>query len=149
MHLVVEIILAIVGFFLTVFWWSVTILPIFYGLHRAAYGIFRKRDLRLSALLPYLVAPVIWTALFIALTLMLAIFTPSIFDTWKSSLGFYWGQIIGMIISLYRSLNRNGRQSLRDSFIQTILSHMRDISKLSCKRKNATRYDERPLRLHV
>lgn len=64
--------LLLFSFLLTVLWFSVVVLPVFYGLSKAGYWVYRGL-FSWKALLPYVVAPVIWTRAFTAPVLVLVI----------------------------------------------------------------------------
>jgi hypothetical protein len=110
-----EIVLFIIGAVLGLQWFSVIILPIFYGLPKSLYWII-KGSLKRKAVLAYLISPLIWTVIFTVAAVVLVTFMPKASHYLYSSPMFYFGQWFGVIGALLKSLSKSGRQDLREDF---------------------------------
>jgi hypothetical protein len=119
-----EIVLFVIGTVLGLWWFSVIILPIFYGLPKLLYCIL-KGTLKGKALLPYLVSPVIWTVIFTGVAIILVRFMPKVSDYLYNSAGFYFGQWFGVIGGLIRSVSKSGRHDLREDFRSSMARYQR------------------------
>jgi O-antigen/teichoic acid export membrane protein len=69
----IGIVLFVVGAVLGLCWFSVIILPIFYGVPKLLYWIVRGK-LKWKALFVYLTSPTIWTAVFVGAVVLLGTF---------------------------------------------------------------------------
>jgi hypothetical protein len=111
---VLELALLIIGFFLGGWFYTVIILPLFWGIPKSVYYIYKKA-LKKSAVLFYLKTFILWNVIFIVAAITIS-FLPSIAALLKSSLSFALGQILGIIYNLVRSFTINGRDELNTDF---------------------------------
>ena len=110
-----EIFYFFLGAALAAWWFSVTILPIFYGLPKAFYWCARRLfSWRLC--FSYLAPPVIWNAAFVGLAVALYIWFPSVHSRLSESTGYTVGQWLGFGGSLLSALTQDGRKNLRHDF---------------------------------
>ena len=110
-----EIVLLVVGVLLGIWWWSVIILPLFYGIPKAFYYVL-KGLLRKSAILFYLSSFILWNLFFIVIAVILVMFFPQAVNTLRNSGTFGIGQIIGVAISVINMFTKGGLRSLNDDF---------------------------------
>lgn len=119
-----EIVLFVIGAGFSLLWFSVIVLPVFYGVPKSLYSIMRGR-LRVKALFAYLVTPVIWTVLLVVVVLLLGTFWPRANQYLYNSAGFFFGQWFGVIGALIRSITKAGRQDLREDFSSATARYQR------------------------
>jgi hypothetical protein len=115
----------IVGGAFGAWWFAVIILPIFYGLPRSLYWI-AKKTLKAKAVLFYLGGFVFWAAIFTGIAFVLVIFFPSVANYLYNSSGFYYGQLLGVIVSLIRAFSKSGRKDLGDDFWAAMAKYKTD-----------------------
>lgn len=120
----IGIVLFVVGAVLGLCWFSVIILPIFYGLPKSLCWIMRGK-LKGRAVFACLVSPVIWTVIFVGASLLLAMFWPKARQYLYNSAGFFYGTWFGIIGSLIRSLTKSGRQDLKADFLSASARYQR------------------------
>jgi len=118
------VVLFVIGAGFGLLWFSVIVLPVFYGVPKSLYRIMRGR-LRVKALFAYLVAPAVWTVLLVVLVVLLDIFWPRANQYLYNSAGFFFGQWFGVIGALIRSVTKSGRQDLREDFLSTTARYQR------------------------
>lgn len=116
-----EFILLIIGVFMGIWWYSVIILPLFYGIPKATYYIF-KGLLKKSAATFYLKSFILWTGIFFAVALILVKFFPSISNRLLESGGFGIGQFIGIGLMMWRVFTKEGRKDLNIDFWDIMLN---------------------------
>lgn len=108
-----------IGFLFGVWWFSVTILTLFYGLPKATYwcarGLFSWK-----LLLPYVVSPVLWNIAFLLVGWGLFAWAPSFTRHLLDSRAFFWGQWLGIGISLVKSLTT---RDPREDFVSVARSY--------------------------
>jgi hypothetical protein len=119
-----EIVLFVIGAGFGLLWFSVIVLPVFYGVPKSLYWIMRGR-LRMKALFVYLVTPGIWTVLLVVAVVLLGILWPRVNGYLYNSAGFFFGQWFGVIGALIRSVTKAGRQDLREDFLSFTARHQR------------------------
>jgi hypothetical protein len=95
--------LFVVGFGFGIVWFSFIVLPIFYGLPRAILWCARGWA-RWTSILAYLVSPILWTIVFFAIVFAIVRFSPRTADFLGSDPAFSLGQMVGIGISVLRSL---------------------------------------------
>lgn len=113
--MLMEIILFVIGALFGAWWFSVIILPIFYGLPKAIMGTVNGQ-LRAKSILASLVAPLLWTFLFIVIAVILLKFIPRVAYYLNGSTGFIFGQWFGIIGSLISAFSASGRKSLKEDY---------------------------------
>ncbi|MBL7141999.1 hypothetical protein ISS21_02870 [Patescibacteria group bacterium] len=111
----IEILLLIIGFLLGVWWWSVIILPLFYGIPKSIYYIW-KGLLKRTAANFYLKVLILWTIIFFVIAFALVRYFPNVSNILFESGGFAIGQLIGIIVSAWRMLTKDGREDLSADF---------------------------------
>lgn len=111
----VEILLFVIGFFLGIWWWSVIILPLFYGLPKAAYYI-SKGLLKKTAATFYAKTFILWTIIFFIIAFVLTKYFSNIARILLASEGFAIGQLIGIGVSAWRMFTAEGRKDLNADF---------------------------------
>jgi hypothetical protein len=125
MTFAVEFCLLVAGFLLGVWFTSMLVVPLFYGAPRAFIGIFRKQ-LEPKAIVPHIVAPVIWAALLFSCELGLAHFWPWAFEYLRTSGGFNFGQAVGTVWTIARILfSSKTRVDMRDEFDISVAPYIR------------------------
>jgi hypothetical protein len=95
--------LFVVGIALGIVWFSVIVLPIFYGLPRAILWCARGWT-RWSSTLAYMVSPILWTIVFFAIVFAIVRLSPKTAAFLSNDPAFSLGQMIGIGISILRSL---------------------------------------------
>jgi hypothetical protein len=90
MTFAVDLSLLVAGFLPGVWFTSMLVVPLFYGIPRAFIGIVRKH-LEPKAIVPHIVAPVSWAAFLFLCILGLAYFLPRAFEYLRTSGGFNFG----------------------------------------------------------
>ncbi|PKL72317.1 hypothetical protein CVV26_02015 [Candidatus Kuenenbacteria bacterium HGW-Kuenenbacteria-1] len=110
-----EFILLIVGVFIGIWWYSVIILPLFYGIPKATYCI-SKGLLKKSAATFYLKSFILWTIIFFAVALILTRLLPSVSGKLLESGEFAIGQLIGIGLMMWRVFTKEGRKDLNIDF---------------------------------
>lgn len=116
MTILIEIILYTIALFLTLWWFTVIILPIFYGMPKVIYLSLAKKELEPKAIFIYLISPILWTIVFSIAAFLMVWFTPSLVNQLYNSVGFFWGQWSGILFSLYRAFSKKGRKDLKEDF---------------------------------
>lgn len=116
-----EFILLIIGVFMGIWWYSVIILPLFYGIPKATYYI-SKGLLKKSSVTFYLKSFILWTAIFFAVALILARFFPSVSNRLLESGGLAIGQFIGIGLMMWRVFTKEGRKDLNIDFWDIMLN---------------------------
>lgn len=116
-----EFILLIIGILIGIWWYSVIILPLFYGIPKATYYI-SKGLLKKSAITFYLKSFILWTGIFFAVALILARFFPSVSNRLLESGGFAIGQFIGIGLMMWRVFIKEGRKDLNIDFWDIMLN---------------------------
>jgi hypothetical protein len=113
---VLEISLFVAGFLLGLWYTTILVLPLFYGVPKALIGYFRKA-LYFKATLAYLVAPLLWTVFFFVVFLGLAFLWNSAFEYIRTSTGFNLGQTLGTILLVVNALfNKKARTDMKKAF---------------------------------
>lgn len=110
-----DIVLFIVGVLLGLWWWTVIILPLFYGIPKATYYIL-KGLLRKSAVIFYLKVFIIWNLVLLGVSVILARYFPAVLNSLIDSKTFAIGQIIGILISGRNVFTEWGRSLLNADF---------------------------------
>jgi hypothetical protein len=113
--ILIEFALFWAGALLSIFWFSVTILPIFYGLPRSLYWIAKGR-LKSFACLFYVGSFLFWFVLFTLAAYASMKFFPEAVLYLYNSFGFFCGQWLGIIVMLIKTLSPSGRKDLNDDF---------------------------------
>ena len=110
-----EILLFIIGILFGTLWFTVIILPIFYGLPRTIW-FFGKGVLRLKASILYLKIFIIWSVIFTLLVIFIQYLSPKTINYLYNSAGFYYGQMMGVFGSLFYAFTAKGRKDLNEEF---------------------------------
>jgi hypothetical protein len=107
----------------SIYWFSNILLPIFYGLPKAAKWC-AKRAFSWWLLPRYVFAPVFWLVVPIIIGYVLAAVSPSILQSILTNTGFNHGQIVGLVLLLGSILfNSKTRADLRTDFIRAASRH--------------------------
>ena len=110
-----EALFFLIGIALGAWWFSVTVLPLFYGLPKSFYwslrGLFSWRFP-----FSYLVPPLIWNLAFVGLVVALYIWLPSVHSRMSEGPGFARGWLLGIVGSLWYAFTRDGKKTLRLDF---------------------------------
>lgn len=115
MEILIEIILFGIAIGLGVWWFSVIVLPIFYGLPRSIFWIVRGK-LKVRSSLVYLGTFLLWTILFALAAILLLKFSPQTAAYLYNSPGFFYGQWFGVLGALISAISKSGRQNLKEDF---------------------------------
>jgi hypothetical protein len=125
MTVVFEILLFVIGGFLGTWWFSVIILPLFYGLPRSLYWT-AKGTLKAKSILVSLGSFTLWTVLFTLVAMVLIEFFPNAAKYLYNSPGFYFGQWFGVLGSLMKAFSKSGRKDLREDFWSAMARFQRE-----------------------
>lgn len=115
----VDVLLWVAGILVGALWFSIILLPLFYGLPRSIYWIF-KGVLRKAAITSYVLGPVIWTIIFLVAALVINEYFPRTRALLFNDAGFAYGQWIGVFLMSIRSLSKDGRRDLDKDFFSTV-----------------------------
>lgn len=121
---VLEILLFVAGAGFGLLWFSVIVLPTFYGVPKSLSWIMRRR-LRMRALFAYLVTPAIWTVLLVVILIVVDIFWPRAIAYLYTSAAFFFGQWLGVVGGIVRSVTKAGREALREDFLSLTARYRR------------------------
>lgn len=121
-----EFLLLIVGILFGIWWWSVIILPLFYGIPKATYYVW-KGLLKKSAIAFYLKSFLLWSVIWISASFVMAKYSPALVDRLLASAGFGFGQLIGIAISAWRVFTKDGRKDLNADFWSIMHGHVKRI----------------------
>jgi hypothetical protein len=125
MTFVLELLALMTGFLIGLWYTSMLVLPLFYGLPKAILGYFR-RELLLTAVVPYIVAPVAWTLFFTLVVFSMAIFWERGFRFILESGSFNAGQALGSAFLVAKViLSRKTRAGLKAEFDGFVLPYKR------------------------
>jgi len=117
----IEIILFIIGILLGIWWYSVIILPLFYGIPRSIYYV-RKGLLKKSAISFYLKTFLLWVGIWFGASFLLAKYFPNLTNSLLESGGFAIGQLIGIGLMMWRVFTKEGRKDLNADFWDIMFS---------------------------
>lgn len=117
----IEFLLLIVGILLGIWWWSVIILPLFYGIPKATYYV-TKGLLKKSAAIFYLKSFTLWMIIWFAVAFILVKYSPNVAGRLLESGGFAAGQLIGIGMSAWRVFTKDGRKDLNIDFWDIIFN---------------------------
>ena len=124
MSFFLELALIVLGFILGVIWFSVTLLPIFYGFPRSCLWVARGWAKWRTPLL-YLITPVIWIFIFFGIALAMIEFLPNAAEYVRSSGGFYVGSQLGILISVGRAIfSKSTRNDMNQDFLEYMRRHL-------------------------
>jgi len=119
-----ELVLIIVGLFLTIVWFSVIALPLIYGFPRALYWSLRRWAKWRTPFL-YLISPLIWTVVFVSVAFILVFVFPNVATYLRQSGGFALGQTLGIILSVGRAIfSRSTHVDMSLDFYNFIRPHL-------------------------
>jgi hypothetical protein len=96
-------------------WYTVAILPLVYGLPKAAYWVFKGR-LKKRALALYVATAVTWNLIFLLIAIAMAYWTPGALRYLRDSQPFAISQLAGLLFMVARSLSASGRKDLNLDF---------------------------------
>lgn len=118
-----EIGLFVLGGLFSIWWFTVTLLPLFYGLPKAIYwcarGLFRWR-----VLFYYLIPPLLWNIAFTVAVVILMERSPATLQRLLQSGGFNGGQLLGLLGCFLHTLRKEGRSHLRKDFVEACTRHL-------------------------
>jgi hypothetical protein len=125
MKFLVELALFASGFFLGLWYATMLLLPVFYGIPKALLGYFR-RQLSFKAVLFYLIAPFLWTVFLMLIILGLAFFWNNAFEYVRTSGGFNLGQTLGTLMLVLNVLfDKKTRADMKNEFDRFVLPYKR------------------------
>jgi hypothetical protein len=123
MRIVLELLLFVTGFLAGLWYTTMLVLPLFYGVPKALAGYFRK-NLYFKATLVYLITPFFWTVLFFVILLGMAVFWNSAFEYLRTSGGFNLGQTLGTLMLVVNALfNKKTRRDMKNEFDEFVLPY--------------------------
>jgi hypothetical protein len=121
--MVVEFFLFFLGALLAIWWFSVTVHPLGYGLPKALYwcyrGLFSWRILA-----NFVVPPALWNFAFVGAAVVLVVWFPSVASRLRASITCAVGQWLALLGSLIYVFTREGRASLREDFLDTAMHYV-------------------------
>lgn len=121
---IVEAGLFLAGIFLSIWWFSVIILPIVYGFPRAFSWVARGWA-KWRAPAYYLLTPVIWTIVFTATIIVTRVYWPGVVEYLRHSRGFDVGQLLGLFIAIGRALfSKSARRDINRDFLDFMIPHI-------------------------
>lgn len=121
MKVLSEGVLVVLGFCLGLWYLSMLLLPLFYGIPRALVGFFRGK-VSFKGVLAWLIAPVIWTAFFLVVFLAFAFFWNRGFEYLRTDGGFNVGQVLGTFMLMVNALfNKKTRADMSQEFDEFVL----------------------------
>jgi len=121
---VVEAGLFVVGGLFGLLWFSVIILPLFYGFPLTLYWAVRGW-VRWRAAALYLIPPVIWSVIFFLAALVVTLFFPKAGSYRRCSAGIWLGQNFFIVLSIARGLfSKNTRLDMRKAFLHFVLRQL-------------------------
>jgi len=124
MSIVLEVGLLVVGVFIGIWWFSVIVLPLVYGLPRGLYWAARGR-VRWRTPFLYLLSPLIWTVVLFGVAFILTIFAPKVATYLRQSGAFAIGQALGILIFVGKSLfSQSTRLDMTRDFVDFIKPHL-------------------------
>lgn len=115
MGILIEGILFVIAAGLGTLWFTVILLPIFYGLPRSVFWTIRGK-LKARSSFVYLGTFLLWTFLFTLVAVLLLEFLPQQVAYLYNSRGFFFGQWFGLLGSLIYAISKTGRQNLKEEF---------------------------------
>lgn len=117
-------VLFFVGSCLAIVWFSVTILPLFYGLPRSSIWVLRGW-VGWRAPAPYLVVPILWNVVLFLIALALKLFLPTIAAYILQSPALVFGIPVGLVISTGRAIFvASARDDMRDDFLSAMRPYL-------------------------
>lgn len=120
----IEVGLFVLGIILAVVWFSVIALPVLYGFPRALYWALRGWA-RWRGAFAYLVAPLVWTIIFLGGAFAVTIFSPNAAHYLLRSGGFGVGQELGVIVCVGRAIfSKSTRLGMADDFLNFIRPYL-------------------------
>lgn len=125
MTFVLELLAVMIGFLIGLWYTTMLVLSLFYGLPKAILGYLRK-ELLPRAVLPYLVAPLAWILFVTVVLFVLEIFWERAFRFLLEDGGFNAGQALGSIFLIAKViLSRKTREDLKAEFDDFVLPYKR------------------------
>lgn len=118
-----DLLLLIIGITLGFLWWSVIILPVFYGVPKTIVYVF-KGLLRKSATIFCLKSFVLWNVAFIVAAALFVSYFPDLQYMLRNSESFFIGQWIGIGICALRIFTRDGRKDLAYDFWRPMMKYL-------------------------
>lgn len=123
MKTLLELVLFVLGFLLGLWYATMILLPLFYGIPKALVGYFRRR-IALKVVFAFLVAPLLWTALFFTAFLGLAFLWNSAFEYLLGSRGFDLGLVVGIFALVVNALfSKKSRADMKSEFDELVLPY--------------------------
>lgn len=116
MNFILNLILFPIGFLIGIWYTSMLVLPLFYGIPKSLVGFFRG-EIRFKATPMYLVAPVLWTIFFLVMFFLLSIFWETGFQYLRESGAFNFGHVLGSWFLILNAIfNRKSREDMKADF---------------------------------
>jgi len=125
MNFVVQCVLLSIGFFLGLLYTAMVVPSLFYGLPKAFLGCWRN-ELSAKVIIPFLTAPLFWTAFSIGAWFGLAFIWPKAFEYLYQSPAFNFGGALGSIFAIADLiLGRKTGIEMRSEFDEFVLPYRR------------------------
>lgn len=125
MKVLLELALFASGFAMGLWYATMLLLPLFYGIPKALVAYFR-RQLPFKVVLYLLIAPFLWTVFLMAIFLALAFFWNGAFEYIRASGGFNLGQTLGTLMLVVNALfNKKTRADMKNEFDELVLPYAR------------------------
>ena len=122
----IEFLLLIIGILFGIWWWNVIILPLFYGIPKATYYVW-KGLLKKSAIVFYLKSFLLWNVIWIGASFVMVKYSPELVNRLLDSAGFGLGQFIGIVMSAWRVFTKDGRKDLNADFWSIMHGYIRRV----------------------
>ena len=127
MDIIIEIILFGVGTGLGLWWFTVIVLPIFYGLPKSIFWTV-KGKLKAKSSIVYVRTFFLWTVLFTFAAFLLLEFSPNTATYLYNSPGFSFGQLFGILGALIYAISKSGRHDLKEDFWAAMVKFQKQTS---------------------
>jgi len=119
-----ELVLFALGFSLGIWFFTVVVLPVFYGVPKSLVWALRGW-VRWRACAFYLIAPVLWNFVFFGAAAALVVFFPSAAIRLRESSGFGIGEPLGLRFSFGSTLfTASTRRNMRDDFLEFVRPYL-------------------------
>lgn len=127
MGILIQIVLFGIAAGLGAWWFTVIVLPIFYGLPRSIFWTIRGK-LKSTSSLVYLLTFLLWTFLFTLAAILLLKLLPQAATYLYNSPGFFYGQWFGVFGALLRAISKSGRKNLKEDFWGAMAKFEKEVS---------------------
>jgi hypothetical protein len=127
MTFVFELLLFVTGFLLGLWYTSLLVLPLFYGVPKALFAWFRK-ELHFRAVLAYLIAASFWIVFFTAILVSMRSFWRGGFNYLEESGGFNAGDALGCLVLIANALlSKDAKANMKSEFDEFVLPYRKQV----------------------